>query len=819
MSTLWQDVRYGLRMIAHNPGFTLVAVLALAIGIGANATIFSFINGVALRPIAGVSAPAQLVAVYTSDYSSGLYGGSSYPDYVDFRDQSDAFAGLAAYEETVLNLSGPDAAERVRGAYVTGNYFDVLGVGARVGRTLHATDDVTPGAHPVVVISHGLWQRRFGADPAIVGRTVTLDERTFTVLGVAAENFRGLRIGQPPEFWLPMMMMEGAAEMLHNRGSRGIEITGRLRPDVPLAQAQAQISAIGARLASSYPESNMGTLARPQEPRPMTVVHEARVEPQAQKNIGAVLGLLLAVVGLVLLIACANVANLLLARASVRQREIAIRLALGAGRWRLIRQLLTESLLLALIGGTLGLLASLWAVDLIPTFFPPGETGGLDLSLDWRVLAFTCVVALLTGLIFGLAPALQATRLDLTTALKDDASLQGHGLRRLSLRSALVVAQLALSLVLLIGAGLFLRSLRHALTVGPGFVPQNLLLASIKPGGTVVQKNQWPAFYQQAVERIGSLPGVRSVSLTRVVPISGGGQRRGVTLDGYQPQANEDTELNTNVVGANYFATMAIPLVGGRDFGAEDKANAPGVVIVNEELARRYFPNQNAVGKRLRFGGPANPYLEIVGVARDARYRSLREQPLPFIYIPLAQEAQESITLLVRTAGEPLGVVPAVRTELRGLNKDVPVYNVQTMSEHIDAALAADRMVTALLSAFGATALLLAAIGIYGVMAYSVAQRTREIGVRMALGAQGSDIARLIVGQGLVLILIGVACGLALAFALTRAVGSLLFDVSATDPLTFAAITLLLATVALVACYIPARRATKVDPMVALRYE
>ncbi len=817
MSTMWQDVRYGLRMIAHSPGFTLVAVLALAIGIGANTTIFSFINGLVLRPLAGVSAPAQLVGVYTSDYSSGLYGGSSYPDYIDFRNQADAFAGLAAYEDTVLNLSGPESAERVRGAYVTGNYFDVLGVGARVGRTLRAADDVTPGAHPVVVISHALWQRRFGADPGVVNQTVTLDGRAFTVIGVAAERFRGLRLGQPPEFWLPMMME--SAGMLDGRGNRGIEITGRLRPGVPLAQAQAQISAIGARLASSYPETNMGTLERPQAPRPLTVVPEARIGPGAQKGVGAVLALLLAVVGLVLLIACANVANLLLARASVRRREIAIRLALGAGRWRLIRQLLTESMLLALIGGMLGLLAALWAVDLIPTFFPSDEAGGIDLSLDWRVLAFTCAIAVVTGLIFGLAPALQATRPDLITALKDDAGLQGHSLRRLSLRSALVVAQLALSLVLLIGAGLFLRSLQHALTVDPGFAPQNLLLASIEPGGAGVQRAQWPTFYQQAVERIGSLPGVHHVSLTRVVPISGGGQRRAVTLDGYQPQPNEDTELNTNVVGANYFETMAIPLVAGRNFGAQDKAGGPGGVIVNEELARRYFPQQDAVGRRLRFGGPAEPYLEIVGVARDAKYRSLREQTLPFIYIPLAQEAQESMTLLVRTETEPLGLVSAVRTELRGLNKDVPVYAVETMSEHIGAALAADQMITALLSVFGATALLLAAIGIYGVMAYSVAQRTHEIGVRMALGAQGSDIARLIVGQGLVLILIGVGCGLALAFALTRVVGSLLFDVSATDPFTFAAITLLLAVVALVACYIPARRAMKVDPMVALRYE
>jgi predicted permease len=815
MSTLWQDLRYGVRMITKSPGFTLLAVMALALGICANTTIFSFVNGLVLRPLIGVKEPERLVAVYTSDFSSGLYGGSSYPDYLDFRNQADAFEGLAAYEETVLNLTGGAEAERIRGAIVTGNFFDVLGVTAHAGRTLHAADEATSGSEPVV-ISHALWQRRFNSDPAILGSSLKLSGKAYTIVGITAESFRGLRMGAPPEFWIPIT--KGSEWSSAERGDRGLELTGRLKPGVSIAQAQAQITTIGARLAQAYPESNLGTLERPNDPRPMTVAREALIAPSAQSGVWRVSLLLFGVVGLVLLIACANVANLLLARASGRRREIATRLALGAGRSRLVRQLLTESLLLAFLGGAVGLVVTLWTSGLLPRFFPPTESGGLDLSLDWRVLGFTSAVVLLTGVLFGLAPALKATRTDLVTSLKDDAGSYGHRLRRLGLRDALVISQLALSLVLLIGAALFVRSLQHALEADPGFASQNLLLASIEAGGTGVSEEQGKLFYQQMLERVGTVPGVGAVSLTVVTPISGGGQRRGVQLEGYQPQENEDTELNTNVVGLNYFNTMSIPLVQGRDFNVQDREGSGGVVIVNEELARRYFPGQSAVGKRLRMGSDS-PYREIVGVARTAKYRNLREQPLPFIYLPFAQEYQSRMTLLVRTTGDPTSLIPALRNEIHALNNDVPVFAVHTMAEHIGAQLAADRMVAVLLSVFGGAALLLAAIGIYGVMAYSVAQRTHEIGIRIALGAERRDIFKLIVGQGLMLILIGAALGLALALALTRVLKNLLFDVSASDPLTFGVIALLLIAVALLACYLPARRATKVNPLVALRYE
>ena len=816
MRTLWQDIRYGFRMLWKSPGFTLVAVITLALGICANTTIFSFANALLLRPLPGVEDPHRLVAVYTSDYSSGRYGSSSYPDYLDFSSQSDVFSGLAAYSDAVANLIAADEAERVGGTFVTGNYFTVLGVKPVLGRLLMPEDNTTPGAHPVIVISRALWERRFGSDPAILGKTLILNGRPYTIVGVASESFRGLRLGSPQEFWVPMMME--SPSLLKERGSRWLGIIGRLKPRATLEQAQAQISTIGDRLARAYPQTNLGTLDQPDQPRPMTVETESRIGPQQRSMIILASWLLIAAVGFVLLIACANVANLLLARAAVRRREIAIRLALGASRLRLVQQLLTESMLLALIGGTVGLLATLWTADFIPSFFTASEVGELDTSLDQRVLSYTLLVSLLTGVLFGLMPALQATRPNLLEALKTETGGAVRRFGRFELRNMLVIAQVALSLVLLICAGLFVRSLRNAVTADFGFDPRNVMLASVNMTGAQLSKEQGKLFYQQLQERVGTLPGVRSVSLTRIVPISGGGQRRSVRIEGYQPKPNEDRELNTNVVGLNYFQTMGIPILQGRDFSPQDTEEKPGVVVVNEEFARRYFPGQNPIGKRLRWS-PKDPNLEIVGVVKTAKYRKLREDPLPFIYIPLAQEYQQGMTLLVRTASEPLAIVPAVRAEIKSLNKYLPVFSVKTMTEHIGTALAAERMMAVLLGVFGFTAMLLAAIGIYGVIAYGVTQRTREIGIRIALGAQAGDVLKLIVGHGLKLTLIGILVGLVGSFALTRVISSLLYGVSATDPVTFAVISLSLTTVALLASYIPARRATKVDPMVALRYE
>jgi macrolide transport system ATP-binding/permease protein len=812
--TILQDLRYGLRMIAKAPGFTGLALLALAIGICGNTTIFSAINGLLFRPISGVEDPARLVAVFTSDHSGSIYGSNSYPDYIDFRDQTNVFESLAASQPAVLTAAGENEAEQRRGFIVTGNYFKVLGVNASLGRTLQPSDEQTSESLPVV-ISDALWRARFNADASVVGQTLRLNNQPYTIVGVTAASFRGLRTGLAPEFWVSMRTTPDEAGS--GRADRGLEIVGRLKHGVTLGQAQTQLTMIAARLAQAYPKSNLGTLDRPNEPRLLTVAHESRLNPQAQTGLWIVSSLLFVAVGLVLLIACANVANLLLARASARRREIAVRLALGASRGRLVRQLLTESLLLALLGGAAGLILTQWTAGMLPRFFPPEDLGGVDFSIDWRVLAFTLGVALITGVLFGLVPALQATKLNLIPSLKDETNSYGQRLRRLALRDVLVISQLALSLVLLVCAVLFVRSLRQAVHADPGFAAASLVEASMETEGASLNRQQTEAYYQQAIERVGSLPGVQSATLSAFVPLSGGGYRRITTPEGYQLQAGEDPELNTNIVGPNYFTTMGIPIVAGRDFSAQDREGSPTVVIVNEVFARRYFGG-NAIGKRLRFGSK-EPLREIVGVARNAKYRNLREEPMPFIYTPSAQEYQPGMTLMVRTGGDPEALVGAVRNELRALNKDVPLVAVQTMSESIADQLAADRVVAVLLSVFGASALLLATIGIYGVVAFAVAQRTHEIGIRIALGADRRDILKLIVGQGMVLIVMGAGIGLALALTATQLLKSLLFGVSATDPLTFASVVFGLVGTALLACYVPARRAMKVDPLVALRYE
>ena len=816
MQNFLQDLRYGLRMITKTPAFTALALLALALGICANTTIFSFINGLVLRPLTGVKDPDRVVEIYTSDFSSGPYGGSSYPDYLDFRSQADAFEDLAAQQNARLNLNREgEQAERLRGEFVTSNYFTILGVNARVGRTLQPSDD-TPSASPAMMISDELWQDRFNSDPNIIGSTVKLNTQSYTIVGVAEASYRGLRLGLPPQFWLPMPAH--AEFTTSERGDRGIAIIGRLKPGVTVEQAQGQMTTIGARLAQAYPDTNRGIFGRPDEPKPITVVRESRLGPQGQSGVWRISILLFAVVGLVLLIACANVANLLLARATVRRREIAVRLAVGASRGRLIRQLLTESVLLALMGGVLGLLLTQWTARTLPSFFPASVVQGADFSVDWRVLVFTFAVSLLTGLMFGLVPALQTTRPDLVSSLKDDAfGSSNQRFRRLGLRDALVISQLALSLVLLISAGLFVRSLRHALNFDPGFGAQNLVTATVGTSGARLNRQQGQAFYQQMIERVTNVPGVSSATFSAIVPLSGGGQRRGAQIEGYQPQPSEDMELNTNVVGVDYFRTMDIPIMRGRAFGPEDRQGGPGVAIVNDEFARRFF-NGDALGKRVKVDSEGQ-YLEIIGVARTAKYRDLREEPLSFIYLPLSQEYQPDMTLIVRTAGDPAALLGTLRNEMSGVNKAVPVSSVRMMSETIAGQLAVDRMIAVLLSVFGGAALLLAAIGIYGVMGYAVAQRTREIGIRVALGADRGNIMTLIVRRGLMLTVIGASIGLVLAFALTRALKSLLFGVSATDPLTFSAIVTLLVAVALVACYFPARRATKVDPIVALRNE
>ena len=827
MNTSWQDLRYGFRMLIRNPGFTAVAVIALALGIGANTTIFSLVNALLLRPLP-VERPEELAALYTSDFSSGPYGTSSYPDYVDFRDRNQVFSGLVAYTITPLNMNAGGLNERIFSEVVSGNYFSVLGVKPALGRGFLTEEDRTPGERPVMIISHKLWRVRFGGDPAIVGRSVDLNGHAFTIVGVAPEKYPGLTRGLVADSWVPAMMMDQVlpgSDNLVSRGSRGFQVMGRLKPGVTLNQAKANSGSIAEQLFREWPQewNNIRNESRTISLLPES---EARVMPGFRTPLVIFMALLMAVVALVLLIACANVANLLLARAATRRKEIAIRLSLGAGRGRLIRQLTTESILLAMLGGAAGLLLALWGANLLMAFKPPVQVPiEIDLRLDWRVLGFTLGVSLLTGILFGLAPALAASRPDLVASLKDQAGESVVGRGRGRLRGALVIVQVALSLLLLICSGLFLRSLRNASSINPGFDADNLLVMSMDLQLQGYKEASGTIFSQQLLDRVRGLPGIESASLTDSLPLGLGGARRGITIESYTAQPGENMEVDSSVVGPGYVETLRIPLLRGRTFNTQDRDGAPGVVMVNESFVRRYWPGQDAVGKRIQMGFARNgarndsPYLEVVGVVKDGKYSTLGEEATPFFYLNQAQRYQPSPTLIVRTRGNPIEYLRAVRNEVAALDKSLALYDVKTMRQHLNLTLLPARLAGTVLGIFGLVALILAAAGIYGVMAHSVAHRTREIGIRMALGAQAIDVLKLIVRQGMKLVLIGVVIGSAGAFAVTRSMSSLLYGISATDPVTFIGIAVLLAVVAFLACFIPARRATKLDPTIALRYD
>jgi putative ABC transport system permease protein len=833
MENLIQDIRYGLRVLRASPGFAAVAVLSLALGIGANTSIFSVVNAALLRPVP-VTEPNRLMFVFNGT-TANPWSVSSYPDYLDYRDQNEVFSDLLSYSSITVSARADDQSDLISGSIVSGNFFDVLGLGAALGRTFTPEEDKTPNTHRVVVISHDLWQQRYGGDQQVIGQQLALNGQAFTIVGVTPAGFNGPDVLENNDIYVPAMMQavvrpprggfsgDMNPDLLSRRGSRWMKMIGRLKPGVSFEQAQAAMTTIAAGLEEAYPETNRNTIA--------TLFPLSKVDPIGYPQLLSVAGLLLGVVGIVLLIACANVANLLLVRATTRKREIAVRLALGASRSRLVRQLLTESLLISLGGGVAGLLLALWSIDVLKTATPPEGIFAftLDYRLDGRVLAFTFALALLTGLIFGLAPALQASRSDLVPALKDDAStVQGY--RRFNLRNVLVVAQVALSLVLLIGAGLFLRSLNNAQSIDPGFAADEILDAQLNINLLRYTKAQGQQFYGQVIERIEALPGVESASLARVVPMSGGGRTSSFIIQGQQapdnvngsegtgPPDNQYT-VNTNVVALKYFSTMGIPLLQGRDFSAQDSEKAPPATIINQAFARRYFPEENPIGKRMSFRGADGPWSEIVGVVHDSKYRTLGENPRPSVYLPLAQNHETGMTLHVRTAGTPLSIAGSVRHVVQALDANLAVTNLKTLSGVVADSLFAARMGAVLLMVFGSLALVLAAIGLYGVMSYAVSRRTREIGIRMALGAGKGNVLRLVLKEGLTLVGGGVATGLIVAVAATRLLTSFLFGVSPLDTATFAAIPILLGLVALVASYLPARRAAKVDPIIALRYE
>ena len=834
METLLHDLRYAFRIFRASPGFAAVAILSLALGIGANTSIFSVVNAALLRPLP-VTQPERLVFVFNGTQARP-YSTSSFLDYVDYRDKNEVFDDVLTYSSITVSARSEDQTELLTGSIVSGNFFDALGVRAALGRTFLPDEDRTPNTMPVAVISHGLWERRFGSNPSVIGQELTLNGHAFTIVGVTPPEFHGAEVLETNDIYVPMMMQavvrpprggfsgDMNPDLLQRRGPRWLRIIGRLKPGVSIEQAQASMTTLAAGLEQTYPETNRETIA--------TLFPVNKVDPQAYTQLVSVAGLLLAVVAIVLLIACANVANLLLARAAGRRREIAVRLALGASRARLVRQLLTESVLLSLAGGVGGLLLAMWTIDVLKTATPPDGIFSftLDYNMDGRVLAFTFLLSLATGMIFGLAPALQASRPDLVPALKDEASAAAQGRRRFSLRNLLVVAQVAFSLVLLIGAGLFLRSLNNAQAIDPGFDANKILNAQLNINLLRYTKTQGQEFYRQIVERIESLPGVESASMARIVPMSGGGRLSSLHIEGRQSPDRvgrtegtglEDTPdtVNTNVVGLKYFQTMGIPLLRGRDFGAQDREGAPLTVIVNEAFAKRYFDGEEAIGRRIGFRGAQGPWSEIIGVARDSKYRTIGEVPRPTAFVALAQNHETGMALHVRTAGDPISVAGAVRREVQALDQNLPVTNLQSMSDVLSSSLFAARMGALLLAIFGSLALVLAAVGLYGVMSYTVARRTREIGIRMALGARTGNVLRLVLKEGMALVGGGVVAGLGVAAAVTRLLTSFLYGISPLDVVTFAAIPLVLGFVALLATYLPARRATKVDPMIALRYE
>jgi macrolide transport system ATP-binding/permease protein len=837
LTDLWQDARYGARMLIKQPGFTLIAVLTLTIGIGANTAIFSIINAVVFRP-RPVAQPERLVELYKSD-ARHRYQNSAYQDFLIFRDQGEVFSGLAAYSVRTFKLGGADEMEQVIGEAVSGNYFDLLGVKPSSGRAFLPEEDQTPGSHPVVVISQGLWRRRFGADPALIGKTITINNQSLTVIGVAPPQYTGMIRGLATELWIPVMMIpqlepQSGMAMLNSRGNSWLFLVGRLKPEATLEQARARIDLIARQLREAYPQGWMEKRAESGVTleRSMIILPESetRIHPDAHAAAYAFIALALTIINLVMLIACMNLANLLLARATARSKEIAVRLALGAGRWRIARQLLTESVLLAAIAGAIGVLLAIWLMDALVASVPALPEGirlAIDLRLDWRVLLYTLAFSFLVGVLFGLAPALQASRPDVIVALKDGGEGYAGALRQSRLRNGLIVAQVALSVVLLAGAGLVLRSVRNLHPISLGFDSLNLVVAPIALEERQYDRARSQEFYRQLAERTRVLPGVRAVSFVDETPNGFGRSRSSVGIEGYQPGPGEDMQLDRNIIGPGYLTAMNIPITQGRDFDERDRDGAPCVAVVNEALARRYFAGGKALGKHLTkfVWRQPNQLCEIVGVVRDNKFQSLQKEPLPWYAFALLQSHRTRTTMLVHSEGAPENLVPAVRRAIQSLDQTIVTTDVLTLNDTFAPLLYFYRLFGLLIGSCGLLAILLAVIGIYGVVAYAVSRRTHEIGVRMALGADKQKILRLVMRQGMILVGYGLSAGLLLALALTRVLTSSIFEipllngVSSTDPLTYGSTALLLVAVALLACWIPARRATKVDPMVALRCE
>ena len=817
MQTLWQDLRYGARMLLKQPGFTLIAVVTLALGIGANTAIFSVVNAVLLRPLP-YAEPGRLVSVWeTNKKNPDGRGSVAYPNFYDWRAQSKSFEGLASYYTNSVTLTGQAGALNARMGIVSAELLALLGAKPQLGRLFTAAEGKAGNnTGHAVILSHSLWQRRFSGDPHIAGQALTLNGKSFNIVGVMPAGFQYPIEAEPVELWITSATDGETSDpkdtpMDAQRGAHFIQVVGRLKPGVKVEQAQAELDVIAANLEKQYPDTNTRAGVK------VLPYHEGLVT-----DYSSALWLILGAVGCVLLIACANVANLSLARATARQREIAVRAALGAHRGRVIRQLLTESLLLSLTGGLLGLWLASWGTEGLIRLIPEDLPRLSEINLDRWVLGFTLLVSVLTGIIFGLAPALQASKVELTEAMKDGARTSTSG--RARLRCALVVAEIAIALVVLISAGLLLQTFRKLQQVDLGYDTHNVLTATVEiPDAQYPKLAQVAGFYRSLVEQMNALPGVEQASAITPQPLSGDNFSISFEVAGRDIPKSELPNAHFRVVASDYFATMKIPVLTGRAFTEHDDAAATPVIIINEAFAQKHFPGENPLGKHLKPGiglGEGKKWHEVVGIVKNVKHRqSLGRAYEPEYYLPHAQMPFNSMNLVIRTKGDPRTLVSALQPTVNSLDKNVPVFRIKTMEQYLGTAVAQPRFNALLLALFAGLALLLTALGLYGVMAYTVAQRTPELGLRIALGAQTGAVLKLVLRQGLALTAIGLVIGLGAAIALTRLLRSLLFGITSTDPLIFAGITLLLTLVAIAACWVPARRATKVDPMIALRNE
>ena len=813
MNSFMQDVRYSLRVIAKAPGFAAIAILTLALGIGANTTIFSWINSTLLNPVPGLASPSEVVALTLSKPGDNPFA-LTYPDVEALRNGQQSFTGISACNITAMSLTGKGKPERLWGMVASANYFDVLGVRPILGRGFLPVEDEKPGGAPVAVISYRLWQTHFGANPDIVGQAIEINQHPYTIVGVAPAVFQGSQTGVRSEIWLPIMMeaqVMPQGDLLHDHHYFSFLAFGRLKPGVKLQQAQEEMTLLLKREVENYPEEHKGHDS-------VTVCPLWRNPFGLNYFLSTLLPILMSIAGLVLLLACANVANLMLVRSVARRREIAIRMSMGASRWRLVRQLLVESLMLALAGGVVALLITFWTTGTLMKFMPATDFPiSLSIRADRAVLLATLVISLLTGVIFGILPALRSSGVAPVAVLKEDTGSASGGLRKARLASGLVVAQISLSLLLLICAGLFIRSFMSAQLINPGFNSHNVLIASYDLFSAGYSDVKGAEFDRQLVAKLEALPGIQSVALTTRVPLGFGGSTS-VKPVGYVPQANESMETQVAIITPNYFQTAQIPIAKGRDFTLQDTKSSQRVVIVSETFVNRYWPNQEALGQQLN-SDLTHEWFTVVGVARDTKVNGLNEKPMPFLYLPQYQVYRPTMTILARTTADPLPFGKTVEKTLHELNADLVVFNVTTLEWSEQFASFGQRVAGTFVGAFGLLALVLAAVGIYGVTAYTTRQRTHEIGIRMTLGATKQDVLHLVLGHGLRLMLAGVGLGLLLSFALTRFLSSLLLGVTSTDALTFSSVVILLCAVALFACFIPARRAMRVDPMVALRYE